>query len=362
MRIVYITDALRVSGVARKSVAQASEWQRQGHEVWLATARHPQLMPLAAARAQLDHEVGARSFLERVRGEVDYRLLFATKLSAAARAHAIDVVYTREVPMAVELPALLRRVPTVLEVNGDALAELPRLGQRLVRRHVRGYELSHAAGVVFVSHELQRRCRPGTPRRATVIANPCPALDDAELPTPMRPARPTLVMIGTLVHGWNGFDKMITMAELLPQLDFVVVGAQLSGPPNLRSLPHLSQAEVNRVLRGCTVGVGSLAMHRTALEEASPLKSRNYLAVGLPIIQAYRDTDLTEADGCVLALPNCEDNIRPQLARIADFAQRAYADPTLGERARALARGRLSMAEKERARLAFMRECSSAAR
>ncbi len=357
MRILYITDAVQLSGVARKSTMQATEWERRGHEVWLATARHPQVQPLERVAAQLERRSAGRSFLQRAKGEFDFRVFYATKISAAVRQHAFDLIYSREVPMAPALPGLLRRVPTVLEINGDALQELPSRGGRLVRKYARAYELSHAAGVVFVSRELQESCRPGSPRRATVIANPCPLVDEASLPVATRPARPTLVLLGTQTQRWNGFDKLVVLAESLPQLDFIAIGAQLTGPPNLRSFPNLSQAEANRLMRGCTVGIGSLALHRKGMDEASPLKSRNYLAVGLPIIQAYRDTDLTEADGCVLSLPNCEDNIVPELGRIAEFAQRAYEDPTLCQRALALARGRLSVAEKEGQRLAFMQQC-----
>jgi hypothetical protein len=359
MRIVYVTNALQLSGVARKSVAQASEWERQGHEVWLMTPRHPQVRRVLSVAAQLDQPARPRSFLERLRGELDFRARYATKLAAAVRAHSIDLVYMREVPMAPALPGLLRRVPTVLEINSDALSELSMRSRRLVHKYVRAYELSHVAGVVFVSRELQTICRPGAPRHATVIANPCPIIDDAHLPAVPRPARPTLVLIGTQAQRWTGFDKLVTLAELLPELDFVAVGAQLTGPPNLRSFPSLPQADANRLMRGCTVGIGSLALHRKGMEEASPLKSRNYLALGLPIIQAYRDTDLTEADGCVLALPNCEDNIRPHVARIAEFAWRAYTDPALSQPALSLARGRLSLAHKEALRLSFMQGCLS---
>jgi hypothetical protein len=93
------------------------------------------------------------------------------------------------------------------------------------------------------------------------------------------------------------------------------------------------------------------------MHEASPLKSRNYLALGLPIIQAYEDTDLSEADGCVLQLPNHEDSVARNVSRIREFAWRAYRDPTLSERALALAGGRLSLAAKEHERLAFIEKC-----
>jgi len=144
----------------------------------------------------------------------------------------------------------------------------------------------------------------------------------------------------------------------LPDLDFVLVGGTVQGgPPNLRSYGTLPQAEADRVMASCTVGLSSLALHRKQMFEASPLKSRNYLALGLPLIQAYEDTDLSERDGCVLELPNCEGSALEHTERIRAFAWRAYEDPSLSEKARTLATGRLSLQAKEAARLALIAQC-----
>jgi hypothetical protein len=172
-----------------------------------------------------------------------------------------------------------------------------------------------------------------------------------------RPERPTLAFIGYARHDWAGMDKLVALARALPDLDFLVVGAVLAGSPNLRCVPPSTQAESDRLMRGCTLGLGPLALHRKGMREASPLKARNYLALGLPIVQAYEDTDVSEADGCVLQIPNTDDNVVQSAQRIADFAWRAHRDPSLSQRALALARGRLSLAAKESERLAFIETC-----
>jgi lipid A disaccharide synthetase len=57
------------------------------------------------------------------------------------------------------------------------------------------------------------------------------------------------------------------------------------------------------------------------MEEASSLKSREYLAYGLPMVLAYRDTDLDELDvDFLLKIPNTEDNIITHGRLIRDFA------------------------------------------
>lgn len=356
MRVLFIADKLEPSsGSAQKVGAMAQEWERRGHTVWLATARDPVPRRSADIDERLRARAGVRSLSTRVRGELAFRALYPSALVRACGRLGVDLIYSRLLAPAPGLGALIASGPFVLEINGDIAHEMPISFRRWSRLRARSLQLGRADGVVFVSRELRRHC-DCEPRRSIVLANPC-------LPTRLgaieadRPARPTLVLIGYDRHAWSGMDKLVTLAQALPEFDFVAIGAHLQGPANLRSLGLLAQDEADRVIAACTVGVGPLATHRKGMHEASPLKSRNYLALGLPIIQSYEDTDLTEADGCVLQLPNREDNVLPNIERIREFTWRAFSDPTLRQRAKALAQGRLSLAEKESERLAFMEAC-----
>ncbi len=357
MRLLFIGDKLESSsGSAQKVVAMASEWERCGHEVWLATLRDPVAQRVSDVAHRMRMRAARRSLPVRVRGEASVRLLYPQLFMRACTRLGIDMVYSRGLPPAPGLRSLLRSRPCIIEINGDVAREHRNPLQRAARLRARALQLRDAAGVVFVSRELSRACRPA-PSRSLVIANPCLPPGAPRATAAPRPTRPTLVLIGYSRHDWSGLDKMPELAAALPDLDFVVIGSEIAGPENLRCHPVLPQAEADRVMSGCTVGIGPLALHRKEMHEASPLKSRNYLALGLPIIQAYEDTDLSEADGCVLQLPNHEDSVARNVSRIREFAWRAYRDPTLSERALALAGGRLSLAAKEHERLAFIEKC-----
>jgi hypothetical protein len=189
-----------------------------------------------------------------------------------------------------------------------------------------------------------------------VIGNPCPRVAEP-VQGAGAPSRPTLVFVGTDAKPWHGIDKVAVLAEALPELDFVVIGAAIERRPNVRSYARLPQAEADALMRGCTAGIASLALHRKQMDEASPLKSRNYLALGLPIIQAYEDTDLSAGERCVLGIPNREDNVRTHAAEIREFVLRAFTDPSLSREALELSRGKLSLTSKEHQRLAFIAGC-----
>lgn len=356
MRVLFVSHTLEpASGAASKVTSVATEWERQGHTVFLATTRDLLPRRIAEVAMRLRRPAAPRSFFTRARGEASFRALFPLELLRARDHLGLDAIYCRELPPAPGLRELLRRVPVLIEINGDVSRELGDSWKGRSRTRARGVQLGNAAGVVFVSRALHRACKP-EPQRYIVLANPSlpSSVSVAEAP---RPLRPTVVLIGYAKHPWAGMDKFVALARALPEFDFVVIGAALDGPSNLRCHPSLRQADADAVMSGCTVGVGPLGCHRRGIVEASPLKVRNYLALGLPVIQACEDTDLGDADSCVLQLPNVEDNVLPNVDAIRAFVQRAFEDRSLSEQAHALAHGRLSLRAKERTRLAFIERC-----
>ena len=124
-------------------------------------------------------------------------------------------------------------------------------------------------------------------------------------------------------------------------------------PSNLTLHGYLSSDEYLKVLARADVAISSLALHRIQLDEASTLKSRECLALGLPLVVAYVDTDLDEAGfDFLLKIPNKEDNIQTHGEAIREFAYRMR-----GVRAdRTALKDRIDAARKEELRLKFFEE------
>lgn len=344
MRIAYVGrwSGDQGDGVRAKVEGQAAEWRRRGHEVELFPLP---LVSYGRRGAAIAHSVRETA---RVRRDV--------------RRWRPDVAYVRYGLYLPWLRPLQRRVPTVVELNADDRAEAAALGQRgrrLLNEVSRRSLLGGARGVVCVAHEIARDVAPaGKPAR--VIANGVD-LGDVAPPPPRQGERPLAAFLAGVPMPWHGIDKLLALARALPGHDFALVGVERAAvegplPPNVELHPPTSRAGYAELLARADVGIGSLAMHRAGLDEASPLKVREYLVHGLPVVIGFEDTDfIGDEPWFLLRLPNDEANVREGAERIGAFVE--------GVRGRRVAReevaARIGRPAKEDARLAFMAELAA---
>lgn len=102
--------------------------------------------------------------------------------------------------------------------------------------------------------------------------------------------RISLFFIGTPGQPWHGMDIISAWSERLTEFDFHIVGISGVNTKNLFYHGYLVKSEYLKVLNKCHICIGSLALYRNSMEEACPLKVREYLAYGFPIIIGYKDT------------------------------------------------------------------------
>jgi hypothetical protein len=121
--------------------------------------------------------------------------------------------------------------------------------------------------------------------------------------------------------------------------------------PNITWHGVLDRKGVLEVLADADVGVGTLALHRKSMQEACPLKMREYLAVGLPVMYGYQDPDIDALGPFALRIPNTETNVVDDLTRIDDFVVRCR-----GIRVPRSSVAHIDLARKEERRLALFHE------
>jgi hypothetical protein len=350
LKIAYVCywNRFGSDGVMKKIDGQVDRWRRAGHEVEV----------FCVTRGDADaHPWRLFPF---VSGPGRYRATQA--LQNAVLEYRPEVVYFRLDIFVPPLGRVMRQIPTVLEIQGGEQINFwdvrPRRFQ-FYGEFIRRVVFPRAAGVVYVTNELAAfRGYASFQKPTLVIGNGVDLEQLRELP-PARNERPRLTFLGVPEpHGSHGLDKLLWLAEHAPELDFDVVGyaaEELPGTPprNLRAHGLLPATEYEPILAATDVAIGTLAMHRIGMHENSPLKVREYLGYGLPVMIGYEDTDLMGFDPWfVLRLPNDELNVRSHLAEIRAFVERVR-----GKRVpRAEVADRIGWHAKEPARIGFMEQ------
>ncbi len=359
MRIAYVTlhwPRRKASGIGRKIEEQMAAWRQEGHTVQLFSHRTPVEHP--------EELVDGLSFEYQPAGklitEVN-RCRAVPGMVHAVKEFAPDVIYLRWSMYVFPSHGLFRVAPVVVEINTDDVSQHEMLGKiySTYNRLTRGIFLKNAAGLVFTSSELQA-CNSFAPynRPDVVIANGIDLSQNPESPAPDN-ARPRIGFIGTPDLSWQGVDKIVRLAELCPDLDIDVIGFDgledgSRKPDNLYFHGYLEKDEARAVLSKDDVGLGTLALHRKGMDEASSLKTREYLAYGIPVIIPYIDTDLADLKiDTILCIPNTEDTVDQNWQAIHDFAFRMR-----GRRVdRELISQRIDSHIKEKVRLQFFDTC-----
>ncbi|HEX2994062.1 MAG TPA: glycosyltransferase [Anaerolineales bacterium] len=361
MRIAYVTIHIEPKiiqgGVGSKINSQISIWRSMGHAVTLFMLTPEPISSMPDASQFVFHPPqkslpGIKFVLREIA-----RSNALARLISQVRQYQPDVIYFRFGLFTVPLQRLFNVAPVVLEVNSNDYAEYRSRGLFFywLNRITRHITFSCCAGWIASSFELANLPENrGYGKPVCVVSNGI-ELDRYQPLPPPRNESPALALVGSPGMSWHGVDKLLPLAERYPDLQIHIVGyhrEDLQGtiPANVHLHGYLNREHVRKVLAGVDVVFGTLALYRKKMEEASPLKIREALVYGIPVILAYHDTDLADIDSDLfLFLPNTETNVLDHAEAIRDFAYRVR-----GKRVdQGLVAERISQQHKEETRLKF---------
>jgi len=362
MRIASISlhwPRTKDSGVGKKLDQQIRLWKAGGHEarLFMHTSRYAPLSALIPAEV-IPYDSAGKLGTELNRARAAHQLV------GSVRGFKPDVIYLRLAMYVYPVHQLTNIAPVVGEINTNDIQQHKELGTvlSLYNRLTRGILLKRVSGLVSVSGELARDASYSAFRKPMrVISNGIDLSVFQPLDAPNNEI-PRLVFIGTPGYSWHGVDKLVELARRFPELQIDIVGYdKLSKceplPLNLTLHGYLSADSYQKVMAGCDVAISTLALHRKGMEEACPLKTRECLAFGLPIVLPYVDTDLKDLDcDFLLKIPNKEDNIQTHGQAIHDFAYRMR-----GQRVERKVIASIDQVAKEIERIRFFEEIISSA-
>ncbi len=339
MRIAYtyLGAPPRIDGVIKKILDQVSVWSRMKHEVCLF------LLVNCDGPLPPEFEEFLKNFPQitvRRAGLFDIRWPLRTlksragalrELSSEIQKFAPDVIYRRFGTHYPSVDRLAKKFPLILEVQSNDLMELRKTlstYKYLYRRLTREKLLHLAKGAVYITHELSRISYLNTGGGQKFVLGDgiqFQRISSLAISANAQPY-PRLFFMGTPDSPWHGLDKLLELAQHRPQWKFDIVGTSkeylktLKGTfENVEFHGFLGERQYNQILACADVAISSLALDRIPMKESSPLKTREYLASGIPTILGYKDTDFSGQEDFVLQLPAGEANVREALAAIDKF-------------------------------------------
>lgn len=354
MKLLYLAEvpAFDNGGVLRKIKAQYETWVRMGQDarlILLSPRTSEQTVPVINGEGI--SVVGYRS------GRFGSSKLFKARalrtVRSMVKAYQPDVIYYRQSSWTPGILSTLKCARSVIvEINSNDVHEIGHYGYAVEKFHLftRKWLIDLASGFVCVGRELaDYYSRYGKPVK--VVGNGFDVESVKPRPAPKN-SRVQLVFVGSPGQAWHGVDKLVSVANQFSDMDFHIVGEGVSDPPSNFFLHGFMDWEnLSALYKKMDFGFGTLALHRKNMDEISPLKTREYLAYGLPVIGAYEDTDLAGCD-FFLRLPNCESGVEKSVAEIRSFIER-WKDKDIDMD---FVRERVDSVRKEADRVAFMGE------
>ena len=354
MKILYLVDVdlEQTSGVATKVSSQVEIIKNMGHEVHL-------LSLISLSFFDEKHNRLSKKLLVKKSSSKFSFLINLYKSSFLLKALLseldFDIVYMRYRPYDILFKSAIKHKSVIAEMNTvyEKETKTRSMAAYLYYTLFKRQSFRSMDGFICVSDEIRKKtleCK----YTSLVIANGIMLQNFTDIVDQPGNVKPKIVFIGSPNQVWHGLDKFIYLSTQLEDYDFHIIGSEGQNGKNLFYHGYLGEEEAFEFIKKCDVGISSTAMHRLSMEEASPLKSRQYLALGLPIIYAYNDTDLVDDYLFALKLPNEELNIYNSVKVIQKFIEYVYNNVSIRKQARAFAVENLDIRVKEEKRLQFM--------
>ena len=188
----------------------------------------------------------------------------------------------------------------------------------------RRFWINQASGHVFVTNDLLLKYNRLISNRTPRIAIPNSiSFENFRLKDTfqnVRLKRDRIVFIGTPNQPWHGLDIIISLSYQLPNIHFDIIGYEGEDSQNITYHGYLSANQFIPIICNSSACLGPLGIERYKLNQSSPLKVREYIALGAPVILGYEDFPLSfvKEEPLILQLSSKKNNWSVE---IEDFLQ-----------------------------------------
>lgn len=365
MKILYILSHKiydnNSSGVVNKVISQGKVWEQLGHEVSILSLFDFNLYnsSLEIKRKFLKSSIPIKNtFLSKFS-----RLLIRPfRLKEVLAQLDYDIIYSRALLFSPGLILAFKNEIVVVELNSLDIREYRHHSKALYLYNLmtRNFFYRLANGFVAVTEEIKDYYSPFG-KKTLVLGN---GIDfemvqgDTHKPAPfgVDSQKPAVCFVGSSGCLWHGVDLILEIAKQLPEVNFYFIGIEGQGHQNVKYLGQFSHEELLGAIPSFDVGFCSLGYFQNKMKDACTLKSRLYLASGVPIVYAYNDPDLQGNEKFALKVESSRNLISENLNQIKTFIFDCYQNSLIGQEAKAFAKENLDYEVKEVKRVEFFKD------
>ncbi|MGS2762732.1 glycosyltransferase [Sinomicrobium sp. M5D2P9] len=340
MKVAYLLpiNIEKYGGILNKVESQVSAWLKQGAQV--------KIFLITPNKGYSIHDTTLKNFYEKNIIEIYYvreigpipvdflkdwlrmKSVF-TKVLDDLKKFQPDIVYTRNTHYQPFYRKVGKENNLIVEVNTDMYSEYRVQSSQNFRYFLRyvyflftnNLAMNEVSGIASVTYEIAKRYKK---LPVEVFPNSINISKYEECRAEEKEQR--ILFIGSPGMPWHGVDILIDLAAKMPEVQFDIIGISetefSSGfSDNVNFYGYLKKTEYLPLFKRATATIASLAFYRNKMEEACPLKVREYMACCKPVILPYKDTAF-ERKGYpewVLRLENKESGILEAVEKVRAF-------------------------------------------
>ncbi|WP_461533207.1 glycosyltransferase [Sinomicrobium sp.] len=343
MKIAYLLpiNIEKYGGVLNKVDSQVSAWIEAGMEVRIILITSNRNTPIeTTALGSLYQRGVVEVHYTREKGLLPVDLLkdlaglksSFSKVLERLHDYNPDLVYTRSTQYQPFYKRVGVKYKLVLEINTDMSSEYKIQALQSFRYFFRYLYfiltnhllLKKVAGIAAVTFEIEEKYKD---MKSGVFPNSINVGGYRECKKGTTEQR--ILFIGSPGMPWHGVDILVELATKMPEVYFDIIGISASEfastvPDNVHFYGYLNKSEYLPLFEKARATVASLAFFRNGMNEACPLKVREYLACCKPVILPYKDTAFEQKGypDWVLKLENDKEKILSSTGEIRSFLEK----------------------------------------
>ncbi len=323
----------RKSGVDKKIYGQIKAFERLGHNVWYFTFKDGKII--------LHNKEKSEVLFGAQKNVVGYYLALQKGMRYACSTLPLDMVYIRHIFCT---PFHLKTLHMFKDKGIVTVEEIPTYPYDELNKHLPSPYYRAASVVDKASRKGYKQCLDyftTYSKDKTIFGVPCINLDNGVdfdtlrfIPTEFPDNRVDMIAVSAMspCHGYEraieGLAQYVKTAPVMPvHLHLVGDGPErdnweaLTDRYNLREYVHFHGHclgdELISIFDRCQIGLSILGMYKMGMEAVSPLKTREYAAMGKPFVYANDELNIDKNTAFCMRVPN--DATPLDIAEIVSF-------------------------------------------